>query len=99
MIVQDEKCYIGIDVSKAILDVYVSPCEKYMQFKNHAKNIEKLSKKLKLFSDASVVMEATGGYEKSVARTLQKAGMKVSVVNPRLIRDFAKALGKLAKSE
>lgn len=97
--VQDEKCYIGIDVSKAILDVYVSPCNKYMQFKNDTKGIHKLTEKLKTFSHASVVMEATGGYEKPVAQSLQKAGFSVSVVNPRPIRDFAKALGKLAKTD
>lgn len=99
MTIQDEKCYIGIDVSKAILDVYILPCKKYMQFKNDAKGIQKLREKLKSFSQASIVMEATGGYEKPVAQSLQKAGFNVAVVNPRHIRDFAKALGKLAKTD
>ena len=43
MTLQDKKCYAGIDVSKAILDVYVLPCKKYMQFKNDTKGIEKFS--------------------------------------------------------
>lgn len=99
MMVQDEKFHIGIDVSKAILDVYILPSKKYMQFKNDIKSIKKLSEKLKSFPQASIVMEATGGYEKPVAQSLQKVGFSVSVVNPRPIRDFAKALGKLAKTD
>jgi transposase len=70
-----------------------------MQFKNDIKGIQKLTEKLKSFSQASIVMEATGGYEKPVAQSLQKVGFSVSVVNPRPIRDFAKALGKLAKTD
>ncbi len=97
--VQDKKSYIGIDVSKALLDVYILPHKKYMQFKNDTKGIQKLSEKLKSFSPVSIVMEATGGYEKLVTQSLQKANFRVSVVNPRLIRDFAKALGKLAKTD
>ncbi len=99
MTIQDGKCYIGIDVSKAILDVYVLPYEKYMQFKNDAKGIKKLTEKLKSFPQTSIAMEATGGYEKPIAQSLQKVGLSVSIVNPRLIRDFAKALGKLAKTD
>jgi transposase len=99
MTIQNGKCYTGIDVSKAILDVYVLPCKKYMQFKNDTKGIQKLSEKLKSFPQISIVMEATGGYEKPVAQSLQKSGLSVSVVNPRYIRDFAKALGKLAKTD
>jgi transposase len=99
MMVHDGKCYIGIDVSKAILDVYILPFKKYMQFKNDSKGIQKLTEKLKTFSQDSIVMEATGGYEKPVAQSLQKVGFSVSVVNPRYIRDFAKALGKLAKTD
>ena len=99
MMVQNEKCHIGIDVSKAVLDVYILPCKKYMQFKNDAKGIKKLNEKLKSFSQASIVMEATGGYENVAAQSLQRHGFSVAVVNPRPIRDFAKALGKLAKTD
>jgi transposase len=88
MMVQDKKCYIGIDVSKALLDVYILPYKKYMQFKNNAQGIQKLCDKLKSFSQAPIVMEATGGYEKLVTQLLQKANFKVSVINPRLIRNF-----------
>jgi len=99
MTIQDEKHHVGIDVSKAILDVYFLPCKKYMQFRNDPKDIKKLIKKVQAFSFVSVVMEATGGYEKPVTQGLQQAGIGVSVVNPRQIRDFAKSLGKLAKTD
>jgi transposase len=99
MTILNQKCYVGMDVSKTILDVYILPDKKYMQFKNDTKGIQKLIGKLKFFSHAFVVMEATGGYEKLAAQSLQKADLSVSVVNPRLLRDFAKALGKLAKTD
>lgn len=99
MLVQSEKIYIGIDVSKTILDVYILPYQKYMQFKNNAKDIQKLVKKLASFTRASIVMEATGGYEKLVAQSLHDANFHISITNPRSIRDFAKALGKLAKTD
>lgn len=99
MTILNQKCYVGMDVSKTILDVYILPDKKYMQFKNDTKGIQKLVGKLKFFSHAFIVMEATGGYEKLAAQSLQKADLSVSVVNPRLLRDFAKALGKLAKTD
>jgi transposase len=99
MIAQDKKCYIGIDVSKEILDVFILPFKKHLQFKNNSKGILKLIEKLKSFPPSSIVMEATGGYEKQVAQTLTKAEQAVSVINPRQIRNFAKALGKLAKTD
>lgn len=99
MIDQDKKYHIGIDVSKEKLDVYVLPSKKYMQFSHGAPGIRKLREKLKLFPNAAIVMEATGGYEKPLAQSLQAANYPVSVVNPRYIRDFAKALGRLAKTD
>lgn len=99
MLVQNEKIYIGIDVSKTILDVYILPYKKYMQFKNNLSDIKKLVKKLAPFGQASIVLEATGGYEKLVAQSLRDAKFHLSVTNPRAIRDFAKALGKLAKTD
>jgi len=97
--IEEEKSYIGIDISKALLDVYVLPCKKYMRFQNNSTGIRKMREKLKLFSNVSIVMEATGGYEKAVAQSLQMGGWSVSIVNPRPIRDFAKSLGKLAKTD
>ena len=99
MTLSSENYHAGIDVSKAILDVFILPCEKYMQFKNNPKGIKKLSEKLKSFPKIFIVMESTGGYEKPLAQVLQKADFTISIVNPRHIRNFAKALGKLAKTD
>jgi len=99
MTIHNEKCHMGIDVSKELLDVFILPNKKHMQFKNNSTGIQKLIEKLKVFSHISIVMEATGGYEKTVAQALGGTGFAVSVVNPRQIRDFAKALGKLAKTD
>ena len=99
MTIQDEKCYIGIDVSKAILDVFFLSKKTHLQFQNNVTGIRKLIKKIKSFSDSLVVMESTGGYEKSAAQTLAKENISAAIVNPRQIRDFAKALGRLAKTD
>lgn len=96
---QEEKIYIGIDVSKTNLDVFILPKRKYMQFGNNAADIQRLIAKVKLFSNALVVLESTGGYEVPVSNALSKEHLKVGVINPRQIRDFAKASGRLAKTD
>jgi transposase len=88
---------VGIDVSKATLDVAVLPSGEVMQFANDASGIEELAKKVATAD--LVVMEATGGYETAVATAMVGAGLRVAVVNPRQIRDFAKASGRLAKND
>lgn len=94
-----EKVYIGIDVSKHVLDVYIVPHCKYMQFKNESGDIKKMVKKFALFPESLIVMESTGGYENALAYGASQAGLKVCRTNPRQIRDFGKALGKLAKTD
>lgn len=91
--------FAGIDVSKATLDVALLPSGEVLQFGNDAVGIEELGKKLKSSTVDLVVMEATGGYETAVATTLVGIGLRVAVVNPRQIRDFAKATGRLAKND
>jgi transposase len=95
----ETKVVVGIDVSKAVLDVAVLPSGELLQFANDAAGIEELGKKLKAGPADLVVMEATGGYETAVATALVAVGLRVAVVNPRQIRDFAKATGRLAKSD
>ena len=95
----NEKSYVGIDISKAKLDVYVLPNHKYLQFSNDRNGIGKLIKKLQLFPNVLIAMEATGGYEKQSAEALTKANLQACVLNPRQVRDFAKGLGKLAKTD
>ncbi len=99
MLVNQEKCYIGIDVSKINLDVCSLPAKTYSQFENNQTGIKKLIKSLKNQNVSGIVMEATGGYEKLVAKTLAEANFSVSVINPRQVRDFARALGRLAKTD
>lgn len=95
----NDKQVVGIDVSKAILDVAVLPSGELLQFANDGNGIDALASKLKSAPVDLVVMEATGGYETAVATALVGAGLRVAVVNPRQIRDFAKATGRLAKND
>ena len=94
-----EKDYFGIDVSKDTLDVAAYLSRREWQFSNDEKGISQLISTLNPLSVALVVIESTGGYETPVAFTLQKAGIASAVVNPREPRDFAKATGKLAKTD
>ena len=89
----------GIDVSKATLDVAQSCAGEVKQFPNDAEGVEALVETLKAAAVDLVVMEATGGYETAVATALVGAGFRVAVVNPRQVRDFAKASGRLAKND
>ena len=89
----------GIDVSKAQLDVALMRTQEQLQFANDAGGIEQLVKLLKTLQADLVVTEATGGYETAAATALAAAGLRVAVVNPRQVRDFAKATGRLAKTD
>jgi transposase len=93
------KNYIGIDVSKKNLDIYIRSTGEIFQESNNKNGLEQLSKKLSNYSPCLVVMEATGGYELNALIGLQQAGFDVAVVNPRQVRDFAKATGRLAKTD
>lgn len=95
----NSKSYIGIDVSKAILDVCILPNRIFLQFANTPIGINQLIKKISSLSECAVVVESTGGYEKPIAQALAKKDISVAIINPRKIRSFAKALGKLAKTD
>lgn len=101
MTIQNRKIYIGIDVSKAILDIFNSNDSSYDQFDNSAAGIKKLISYFKKIKNGEllITLEATGGYEKLAARKLVEKGFQVTVTNPRIIRAFAKACGKLAKTD
>jgi transposase len=90
---------VGIDVAKAFLDVHVLPVNKAARYKNSGAGIAALVKMLKRHSPALVVLEATGKLELPAASALDTAGMPVAIVNPRQVRDFAKATGQLAKTD
>jgi transposase len=91
--------FVGIDVSKDRLDVHVRPSGQSFSVTRDAKALEKLRVDLAALSPALIVLEATGGFEIIVAATLGGAGLPLAVVNPRQIRDFARATGQLAKTD
>ena len=87
----------GIDVSKDWLDVALG--EELLRVANEATAISQLSERLREAGVALVVMEATGGQETNAASAIAAAGLRLAVVNPRQVRDFAKATGRLAKTD
>ena len=91
--------FVGIDVSKDHLDVAVHGRDDSPQFNNDPGGIDRLVQWLETLAPALVVLEATGGFEMPAACALGGAGLPVAVVNPRQVRDFAKASGKLAKTD
>ena len=91
--------YVGIDVSRDWLDVSVGGEEQVWQVGNDTAGIAALQERLGERELAGVVLEATGGLERAVAAELDVAGLPVAVVNPRQVRDFARAAGRLAKTD
>ena len=90
---------VGIDVAKDTFDVSLGVDGELCSFSNDDKGFEELQRRLKEFEVKLVAMEATGGYEAQLACALQAAGYQVAVVNARQARDFAKAMGYLAKTD
>ena len=92
--------YVGIDVAKAMLDVACSPAVlPSTRYTNDWAGITLLVRALEGLGPTLIVLEATGGYETAVTSALVLAGLPVAVVNPRQVRDFAKATGQLAKTD
>jgi len=94
-----DSIYVGIDVSSQTLEVASTVESASWQCANDAAGIEQLLTRLQAQQPALVVLEATGGYEFDAACALQAAGLSVAVVNPRMARDFARAMGALAKTD
>jgi transposase len=90
---------IGIDVAKATLEVWSEPDGAGWTVANDPVGIGELVGRLRGRAVARIVVEATGGYEYAVVAALSLAGHPVAVVNPRQVRDFAKATGQLAKTD
>jgi transposase len=92
--------FVGIDVSKATLDVHVLPTEESWSTPNEDNDaIATLTSRLVALRPALIVLEATGGLERRVLAALLAAKLPAVAVNPRQVRDFAKALGQLAKTD
>jgi transposase len=93
------QAFVGIDVAKDRLDVHVRPSEEAFAVARDHEGLVALTERLAVLEPRLVVLEATGGFELTVAATLVAAGMPLAVVNPRQIRDFARATGQLAKTD
>jgi transposase len=91
--------FVGIDVAKDRLDVHVRPGGEAFAVARDGKGLAMLVQRLQTLAPALVAMEATGGYETVVASAVGAAQLPLAVVNPRQIRDFARATGKLAKTD
>ena len=90
--------FVGIDVSKAQLDIALRPEGRFAASNDDA-GFARVIERLRAVPPALVVLEATGGLELPLTGALAAAGVPVVVVNPRHVRDFAKAAGKLAKTD
>ena len=95
----EHPCFVGIDVSKAHLDVYVRPSGESFRVSHDDAGFVTLIGRMRPLTPTVIVLEATGGYEVTVAVALASARLPVAVVNPRQIRDFVRATGQLAKTD
>ncbi len=94
-----QQVFVGIDVSKGRLDVAVRPSEERFTVTNDSAGIAERVERLAKLKATLMVLEATGGLETAVTVALVARGLAVAVVNPRQARDFAKSMGKLAKTD
>ncbi len=99
MSIEKRQTRVGVDVSKGRLDVFIRPIGERFAVPNDEAGIEGLVGRLEGVRPVLVVLEASGGFERPVAAALAAAGLPVAVVNPRQARDFARATGRLAKTD
>ena len=96
---EQEAIYVGIDVAKAQLDVAVRPTDDRWEVSHDDAGVRQLVSRLKAIEPAMVLLEASGGLELPLVAALAADAVPVVVVNPRQVRDFARATGKLAKTD
>lgn len=94
----DQEIFVGVDISKAQLDIAIRPEGRFAVAHDDA-GVAQLLEQLRAVTPTLVVLEATGGMELPLTSALALAGLPVVVVNPRQVRDFAKATGQLAKTD
>lgn len=99
MSTNEEKTFVGIDVSKSTLDIRIEPASESMHVPYDEQGVKEVCQHLVKAAPTLIVMEATGGLETRLASILVAKGLPVAVVNPRQTRDFAKATGELAKTD
>ena len=91
--------FVGIDVSKARLDIAVRPSGEVWSVSNDEAGFGELVPRLQALKPTLIVLEATGGYQAPAVAALSIVGLSVAVVNPRQVRDFGRATGQLAKTD
>jgi transposase len=94
-----EGVFVGIDVSGEFLDVAINPGSKSFRVGNNPAGIASLRARLSDLGPDLVVLEATGRLEEAATAELRAAGIPIHVANPRHVRDFARATGRLAKTD
>jgi len=94
-----EPIFVGIDVAKNRLDVHIQPSGEAFAVTRDEVGLADLARRVAILSPLVVALEATGGYEVVVAATLAAAALPVVVINPRQVRQFARATGRLAKTD
>lgn len=92
-------CFVGIDVAKGYFDLYADVDKRHLRFENNQTGIKKCVKRLGSLKPQLIVLENTGGYELDLAIALNEASLPAAVVNPRQVRDFGRATGRLAKTD
>ena len=95
---QTDAC-VGIDVAKASLDIFAENNHQTWSVKNEPKQFAALIKRLQALAPQRIIVEASGGYETNLVVALASAGLPVCLVNPKRVRDFAKGVGQLAKTD
>ncbi len=91
--------FIGIDIAKDSLDIHVTPGGEHWTSTNCSHGIQETVDRLRELGPQCIVLEATGGHEMLLAASLTAAALPVAIVNPRQVRDFARAMGRLAKTD
>lgn len=94
-----EPVYVGIDIAKGSFEVALTGQSQTLSLGNDEAGHAKLCQVLAPLAPRLILLEATGGYEQDLALALAAAGLRVSVINPRQARDFARCVGKLAKTD
>jgi transposase len=93
------KSFVGIDVAKSHLDVHINSTGRDVRWSNDRAGIRKGVKQLMVLQPELIVLESTGGYERDLVVALDEAALPVVVVNPRQVRNFGRATGRLAKTD
>ncbi len=97
--ISNHQTFVGIDVAKSSLAVFIDSTAQHLQCLNQPKDLRKLARRLKKLNPSLIVLEATGGYETPAAEIFSEFGLPFAVVFPKRVRQFALGLGIIAKTD